>query len=144
MMLNTCPEKLDLIPNKNNYILEFQKGFSVFYLITDMCSCDLLRSTSHERDRLINKYKKKGWSNAKIKRALSSIDSLDSDVQSEARAWLGQLVKYGEGITFHIHWYTGEPDYENIIITERREISRSDFVNGLINLKEDVLYIIRN
>ena len=56
----------------------------------------------------------------------------------------GNWLNMGRALLFIFIGILGNSHYENIIITERREISRSDFVNGLINLKEDVLYIIRN
>lgn len=56
----------------------FPSGISAFQLTSGGCSCDLYRpepaqrSDERERSRLLERYRERGWSQAKIDRALAS------------------------------------------------------------------------
>jgi hypothetical protein len=78
----------------------------------DGCSCDLFRrSKNTEEDKLRNKYKKKGWSNAKIDRALAnhSDSGQNKDALSLAfESWLCDLAALNVPVRLFVHWDSKE------------------------------------
>lgn len=133
----------DIFEIQYNNDRSLQKQTSDDYLfvniISGMCSCDLVDTEYRKKDKLKNKYLKKGWSKAKIDRALSSIED-GTGLKSEMRKLIADIVdKIGYVILF-IHWYYGDLSREEIRINDTHYLSLEEF--NLATIYEDIFYHI--
>ena len=87
-------------------------NFPVVIVGTSMCSCALFSRGSDES--VYEKYRRKGWSKAKIERAMANRKkaNLHAGIHPEVRRWLADAAtETGEAYLF-IHWDSDELKYE--------------------------------
>ena len=60
------------------------------------CACDLLHDPSADHDRLARKYRRKGWTDAKIARALASHDRARDQKPNPRAAFVKTVARYVE------------------------------------------------
>ncbi|CAN5916667.1 hypothetical protein BH11VER1_BH11VER1_21990 [soil metagenome] len=88
--------------------------WSSFTVTTGGCSCDLYRdpkSPFEDSELLIKQYRKKGWSEAKIQRALESRKQTASHargLRADVLELMEDLVKSHGEIRIALHWYAGD------------------------------------
>jgi hypothetical protein len=113
------PRGLDLAPSANPSVLEqMGPGFRTYLLTSGGCSCDLFRkprtATEHDEQELLrHKYEKKGWSAAKIDRALAQRRQSRGPEPSPGLAivvqrFLAQLATRAGQVAVLVHWYRGD------------------------------------
>jgi hypothetical protein len=141
-MKKQLPSEINIKNNNNHSIKEKIPPHCVAVnLITYMCSCDLFsRFDEKDKEKLILKYRKKNWSTAKIERTLNSkIQS--HGLREDLKNFLSNIATNNK-IYFLIHWYTGDPDTESLLLEDKIVVSKNDIMNNTVDLKEDVLYEI--
>ena len=102
----------------------------------------------HESIRVsAQKYKKKGWSNARIERAIdqtvkqrhakgkSSFVGLRPDVATI----VADIARQAGRVAVIAHWYSGNTEEETITLSAHRSIADDDLVAGSFPFDEDEL-----
>lgn len=141
-----------LMPSENPHLAICFKSQDISFVITNgMCSCDLftkqhLIENSEEnlrRKYSKSKYKKLGWTKAKIERAIA--DSLSratkdfSGLRADLRRSLCDLVSETKRATLVIHFYSGNVETEEIPIKGKKIVTCEDLQNNDESVDEDVL-----
>ena len=127
------------------------EGWRQFVLTSGGCSCDLYREAAAADedeagriDRLTRKYVKKGWSDAKIQRAIGSRASkpkrddfvgLRQDVRDLVMAIIQQTPKVG----IVVHFYSGDIETEKFSVGESRSITADGLRRGTEPVAVDAL-----
>jgi hypothetical protein len=137
------PSEINIEHNHNHSIKEkIPPDCIAVNLVTYMCSCDLFsKFDENDKEKLISKYRKKNWSKAKIERTLSS-KMQSSGLKEDVKNFLSNIATNNKEVYFFIHWYSGDPDTEILLLEDKIVVSRNDIINHIINLKEDILYKI--
>lgn len=151
------PRGLELTPMENPSIQKrILKNEVQLALTSGGCSCDLY-STPDECDAeepsqpdYSKKYAKKGWSKAKIARALSSRSQAeDAKPKDDSKKQIPDIVtdylkeivqKYG-CVKFLVHWYSGSVETEKFDVQENAlDINR--FSNADTEILVDAIYTL--
>lgn len=97
------------------------------------CSCDFYRSSTsapEDRSKLEKKYRKKGWSDAKILRALEShkpTPTQSPGLRDDVLDLVADLANAFGEIRISLHWYSGDVETENFALNDAGCISLEDF-----------------
>lgn len=122
-------KNMRLVPTLNNSITQFfQKNTTAFDLVRGTCSCDLYtRAGTGQTEKLRRKYQNKGWSEAKIQRALADKNMPNpSHLRDDVVSFLQSLLNASGRISLFIHWYNGAFDTEPINIKAQHDEQSSD------------------
>jgi hypothetical protein len=85
--------------------LEPRRGGQLVDVTDGHCSCDAVRGPKTDEGRIATKYRKKGWSDAKIMRAIESRRSKDPHRAAEIlESWLAELAMRFGSVSVFIHW----------------------------------------
>jgi hypothetical protein len=117
-----------------------------------MCSCGIFSEEPEKQDqenhikKLRRKYANKGWSQAKIERAISQHFSnsksesygLDQDV----RSFLADVSEQTRKLFVIVHWYDGYLERERISLQEGPKISSEQLHEKNLITRTDLLYTI--
>jgi hypothetical protein len=144
-------------PSKNSSMrFIFPASDELFEVTSGHCSCDLIIHgtepiSDKQRSTLRQKYKRNGWSETRIDRALADLESAQnrrSIARNAPRARFHSLlralaVESPGGVRVVIHLYSGRFDFEDVNAPERVSvpIDRLDEAGALV---EDALLEIRN
>jgi hypothetical protein len=141
-----------LLPSENPSIASYLKPQDISFLITNgMCACDLFAKShliENSEEKLRQKYskpkyKKLGWTEAKIERAIT--DSLSkpskdfSGLREDLRWSLCDLVSETKRAVIMIHFYSGNVETEEVPITEKKIVTCEDLQNNDESVEEDAL-----
>jgi hypothetical protein len=114
-----------------------------FTATTGGCSCDFYRGNDHapdDREKLEKKYREKGWSDAKIQRALKSQkDALgrSAGLRDDVLELVTDLTnEFGE-IRLSLHWYSGDVETEDFALIDAGCISLEDFRRDTTAFREE-------
>ena len=97
------------------------------------CSCDFYRATNDPPDsesKLISKYQKKGWSEAKIQRAISSRSTAatqSSGLRDDIVDLVANLTNRFGQIRISLHWYSGDIETEKFTLRDAGSVSLARF-----------------
>lgn len=97
------------------------------------CSCDFYRPPNNapeDRSKLEKKYRKKGWSDTKILRALESRQTpvtQSAGLRDDILALVTNLVNVFGEVRLSLHWYSGDVETENFALNDAGRISLEDF-----------------
>lgn len=124
-----------------------------FVLTNGMCACDLFsppqERKSEDRDEKLRrkyskpKYKKLGWTAAKIERAIA--DSLRkptnefSGLRADLRWQLCDLVAAVGQLSIVVHFYSGDPETDEVPIKLKQSITWEDLRDNDQSVVEDTL-----
>jgi hypothetical protein len=130
------------------------RGYAARTATVGGCSCDLYArpgaaSPADSADHLRRKYEKRGWSAAKIARAIEQAakhgattnrpaNGLRSDIIDRLR----QLCQAAGGVSLLIHWYHGDVDTEPITPAVTRGCGVDDLAVLARELCEDQVLVI--
>lgn len=127
------------------------EGWRQFLLTSGGCSCDLYRETAgkeeNEKDcieRLTRKYVKKGWSDAKIQRAIGSraTKSKRDDfvgLRQDVRDLVAAMVERTPRIGIVVHFYSGDIETEKFSVGESGSITAEGLRRGTESVAVDTL-----
>jgi hypothetical protein len=142
---------LSVCPSRNPHVTAlFPPNDATFEVTNGGCSCDLwlapLKQAAGEREKRREQYRKKGWSEAKIERALNAaaaahLASANAEPLAGPRATFRRAIADQVATTGSVHvfahFYKGNQDHEHVVCTERRRIPADEFLDG--DLPGDVL-----
>jgi hypothetical protein len=141
-----------LLPSENSSIANHLKPQDTVFLITNgMCACELFakpdfieKSEETLRQKYSKpKYKKLGWTEAKIERAIANRLSKPakdfSGLREDLRWSLYDLVSETKRATVIVHFYSDDIETEEVSITEKRIITCEDLQNKDASIEEDTL-----
>jgi hypothetical protein len=116
-----------------------------YILTTGMCSCDLYRSPAGDDTArgLHKKYEKKGWTEAKIQRAIADATMAGNPqvqgLRTDARELIARVADASKRVYVFVHMYTGNQMTEDIEVKEGPNVPSSDFRCGAYILQTDTL-----
>jgi hypothetical protein len=138
-----------LVPVTNAaMVAAFPTGYEIRLVTTGTCSCDLYvrpgsAGPADARAHLRRKYAKRGWSDARIARAVEQAmkdrpgsaggSGLRRDVVD--RLWL--LCRAAGEVAVVVHWYHGDIDTEPLSPTRAPPCRCNDFPSWAAGLNED-------
>jgi hypothetical protein len=131
------------------------------YVLTDgHCSCDLYRSPSYAGSRetvedlerkLCRKYRKKGWGEAKIRRAVKDATAARErrsggdfiGLHPDVRVVLARVADEVDHIYAFVHQYSGGIASEQVKVKLGPTVSSDNFGSGEYVLEEDTLVTVK-
>jgi hypothetical protein len=155
------PRGLALLPLANASITRhLPKKWRQFALTSGMCSCDLFhgsladRSQESHAETLRRKYKKEGWSETKIRRALAQADRAlrvqalkgPADFQGlrpDLRDLLARVVNDTGELAIVVHFYGGSIETEKFPVQKGPLVPPGALRAGDSVLGEDQLFLVR-
>lgn len=152
MLKQKLRSSFTLLPSQNPSIARHLKPQDKSFLITNgMCACDLFAKPhliENNEEKLRQKfskpkYKKLGWTKAKIERVIA--DSLSkpgkdfSGLREDLRWSLCDLVSETKQATVIVHFYSGDVEIEEVQITEKKIVACEDLQNNDEAVKENAL-----
>jgi len=130
------------------------ENWTSFVVTSGGCSCDLYQAAkalNKDNKNLIKRYRKKGWSETKIERALrskkESIAHKESIAPSEGLRddILGLVINltntFGK-IRLSLHFYSGNIETETFSLIDCGQVSLNDFRQGNSFFKEETTLLI--
>jgi hypothetical protein len=153
-ILRSLPKGLNSLPATNPAISRLlPKDYDSLAIITAMCSCDLYSSAKpgekdREEEALRRKYKKKGWSENKIQRALDdhekNMKTRREGFRDDFLNWLTASAANSQKSLFvFVHMYRGEIEAEQLEII-REKVTAAEFATFQLNFPQDVLVEVKN
>lgn len=115
------------------------QDFIAFSLITNGCSCDLYtgaRGSTRDLEKDREKYRKKGWSEAKIDRALNQSQCSDASFRADAKALVDSLVKQLDKLYVLVHW-TDDDVKEGV-----RNLTKNTFLELHVPVNENEIVLV--
>ena len=107
------------------------------------CSCDFYRVPFDDSDdsaRRVKKYKKKGWSDAKIQRALDGRKESQHETaglrEDIFELVIGLARESGE-VRLALHWYSGDVETERFSLRDAGRVSLADFKQSSTPLENE-------
>jgi hypothetical protein len=149
---------------ENKYVtVHFDAGYHGYVLTDGHCSCGAYTSplgdddeTPEElerkrRNKLCRKYEKKGWSEAKIERALADATAAWQrsgrhffvGLREDVRTALARVANEAGLIYVFAHSYDGDVTSERILVKLGPAVSAEDFGSGDYVLEEDTLVTVK-
>lgn len=124
-------------------------GFAAYLVTNGHCSCNLYgkpRSTADEHaaeQHLRQKYGRKGWSSAKIARAVAQVPHNNlSGLSSQLVPRLQALCRAVGPVAVVVHWFDADVEDEPITLSRRVAAGEADLPTRAAALVEDeVLYV---
>lgn len=150
---------------ENPYLTrEIPDDFTQVILTSDGCSCGLYRSrevaesedtpfNQKNPEKLLEKYRKKNWSRAKIERAIAVISASQANAKPMYEEFSGFhpkireifasfAEKYGS-ISIFGHFYSGDVNTEKLTIQGKKNVTVNHFLHDDFIADEDVVYRIK-
>ena len=113
------------------------------------CSCDFYRAaddTREDRSKLEKRYRKKGWSDAKIRRALDSQKDapiVSAGLRDDILDLVTDLATAHGEIRLSLHWYSGDVETEDFSLSEVGCVSLNDFQHDTSTLRDETTLTIK-
>jgi hypothetical protein len=100
------PDGLRFEPNRYPELGPAQVGAKLVAVTDGHCSCGIYRSGRRPKEQLRAKYQKRGWSHAKIERALRDHDTArpSEQVPAQFERWLGDASRLLGEVRLFVHW----------------------------------------
>jgi hypothetical protein len=133
-------------PQENTSIrIAFGSEFRFFYISEGYCGCSLYNKPHQPEEelKLREKYEKKGWSEAKISRAIAcKLSNSQAGLRSDLRQQLIKLVSDLKSLLILVHDYVGDVDAETITVHDKKEISVKDLLSNRATIPEDTAIFV--
>lgn len=119
-----------------------------FIVISGGCSCPLFRRLEETRDdesRDIEKYRKKGWSEAKIQRVLAHRKEPKnpfSGIREDAVELIDELVSQFEKVRVSLHFYHGDLESEEFSLADGGILSNEDFRRRASQFESETTFVV--
>jgi hypothetical protein len=134
----------------NDIMARVPSGLSGYILTTGMCSCDLYSAPLDEETRkehdskLKQKYKKKGWSELKIQRAIADANAAvkRKGLRDDARELIARVADESKKVYVFVHMYSGDQMTEKVTVKQSRTVSASEFRSGGYALEGDTMVTV--
>jgi hypothetical protein len=127
-------------------------GYAALLVTDGHCSCDLYAAPQsptgrNPEDHLRKKYAKRGWSDAKIARAVeqgkaSGPKNLHTrGLRADVASRLVELCHAAGGVTVVVHWYRGRVETEPLSLKHAEPCDCADLPTRAASLPEDEVLI---
>jgi hypothetical protein len=138
---------------ENKHIMaHLDPNFHGHVLTTGMCSCDLYSEPfdgetqeEHAR-RLQEKYRKKRWSEAKLKRAIADATAVEkhhlSGLRADARELIARMADASKRVYVFVHMYSGNQMTEKVVVKHGPTVPSQEFRSGAYVLECDTLVTV--
>ena len=141
--------KIHFTEHRNQSVTEHAPSdWCSFTATSGGCSCDFYRGSDDsldERSRLEKKYRKKGWSEAKIERSLKSQRAAPIRSEGLRKDMLGLVTALtnalGE-IRLSLHWYSGDVETERFVLSDVGCASLKAFIRNTTALRHETTITI--
>lgn len=154
-----------LLPTGNRSIMHWLPAdWTAFHVVSGMCSCDLYSDPVHAEEQGVDveseiarfrsrhqkpRFRKRGWTDAKIERAIEDIRAAGKPVRrarftglrTDLAFSLAELTRRARTIALAIHFYSGDLDTEPAAIT-KSTLGLERFESDPTCIQPDVLYEI--
>ncbi len=157
--LTAAPPDLTVTEMSNSSMSEYvPAGFS-WYVVTESatgCSCRLFkdqREDMERRDRTIaarrRRYNRKGWTSARINRALSQAvgdhirRGAEPGLRADIRMFLADLAEHVGQVAVLVHWYDDGLGTERIVPVVGPSVSSDLFRSGEASVHADEIYTVQ-
>ena len=123
-------------------------GFAARIVTRGTCSCDLY-GPAHQApsvdsaDHLRRKYERRGWSNAKIARAIEQASnsrrpgSGASGLRVDVVERLTSLCRNVGSVAVFVHWYHGDPQAERVTLRTEQQCPCEELPAQAMHLSQD-------
>ena len=154
ILKSEMPRELHLIETSNPSITpHIPENYISYVVTTDGCSCDLFSEESGDDEitkrinKLQRKYKRKGWSDSKIKRAIDqSISAAQSPkavgLRNDLLFYLSDVLNLLGEMMLIVHWYNGDVETEKVLIRNKLKISTDLFKSDNPVRQIDTLFVL--
>lgn len=107
-----------------------------------MCSCDIYASRRRAFDEQAarRKYEKKGWSAAKIERAISARRPRERERFAAFRTGFAELVRSAGSARILAHCFSGLYDTEPVVLQGRETLRLEDYLANVGEFETDRIY----
>ena len=142
-------DKISLSDNKNAFFKEtFGKDSLSFDLTDGYCSCPiypllLADNSEDEIEKIVQKYRRKGFSENKIKRVLSDKTNSQPKNPLNLREMLAEIVRESASLWIFVHQYEDTFAGEKLKSCETIELRIAELVNKKTEIPEDVIVKIK-
>ena len=157
VMQDAAPRGYALGLVQNRCVLaQLPADFRTFLLTSGMCSCGLYQRkakrfenpTEYQR----RKYREKGWSEARIERAISQAAKHAETagrnsfvgLHPEAAAIVTDIAERAGRVAVVVHFYNGDLETESFTLRPSRSITGAEFLNSAFPFDEDELIWVTN
>jgi hypothetical protein len=115
-------------------------GWPLRVVGTSICSCDLYKPRKDYEEWFRHKCQKRGWSNAKIDRALAERKDrgFQGGLHPDIRRWLAEAAEEAGGIYLLVHWEGTE-----VVPMPIERVSSGEFASESMVVLEERLYYIK-
>lgn len=119
-----------------------------FLVISGSCSCGFYQAdatSSEDALKMAAKYRKKGWNEVKIQRAIetqSNAGSSRAGLRDDIRGLIAQLVKDVGQLRLSLHWYSGDTATEKFRLHDLGIISLDEFLRDPSVFRDESTIII--
>jgi hypothetical protein len=150
VMNSTAPRgfALNLVQNQS-VLAQLPPDFRTYHLTSGMCSCDLYRRHSKRAEDpsefLRRKYRKKGWSDSRIERAVEQSSKHAKHkkpfvgLRPDAATIVGELARKTGRVAVIAHFYHGDTEQEAIRLGPVRSVTNEELLAARIPFDEDEL-----
>jgi len=138
---------------ENSHIMaHLDEGFHGYVLTTGMCSCELYHSPARNETpeaaakRLHKRYKKRGWTEVKIQRAIADATAAGNPqvrgLRTDARELIARAADASKRVYVFVHMYSGDQMTEELVVKNGPTVSSSEFRSGSYILETDTLVTV--
>jgi hypothetical protein len=99
-----------------------------------------------DKERLTKKYEKKGWSDAKIQRALNDQKSKrfrSPGLRSDVIDLVTELTQAFGEVRLSLHWYSGSIDTEKFVLNDAGRVTLENFRQDTTTLRDETTIAIK-
>lgn len=136
----TVPEKfrreISFTPMSNPSVTSLvPDDWTAFVVTSGWCSCGFYHDagdTGMDQQKLVEKYRKKGWSDSKIQRAIGSMSDgtrAKKGLRDDILELISTLIDTYGKLMLTLHFYEGVVDLESFKLDDLGAVSLSEFKN---------------
>jgi hypothetical protein len=136
--------KIHFAEHTNRSVTErIPSNWICFTVTSGGCSCGFYRAPNEapdDRSKLEMKYRKKGWSEGKIQRALESTNDAaarSAGLRDDVLELVTDLTNTFGEIRLSLNWYSGDIETEDFTLNDAGRISLADFRRDTTALRDE-------
>lgn len=143
-------QKIHFTAHRNRSVTEHAPAdWTSFTATSEGCSCDFYRASddsSDHRSKLAKKYRKKGWSETKIQRALENLKvapTRTAGLRDDIVDLTTELAHAFGQVRLSLHWYSGDIETEKFVLRDAGQVTLQDFRAGTTALRDETTITIK-
>lgn len=147
----TVPEVPKTLRREVHFVKQLNRSVTVhtppdwisFVATSGGCSCDFYRAGDDSPDdesKRISKYRKQGWSEAKIQRVIESRATAtmrSAGLRDDIADMIADFTHAFGQIRLSLHWYSGDIETESFSLSDSGQVLLADFMRDTTILKDE-------